>query len=229
MKKYILPSIAIVIASLMIPVSVSRFRSYERTVAVKGLCEKEVKADKAIWPLSYKVGGDDLSSLLSDVEKYNAMIVSFLKRGGLNDSEINVAAPQISDKYANEYGNNDRKFRYLCSTVITVCTGNVDLVLKLQAKQFELIRNGIALVGDNWENKTQFSFEALNDIKPQMIEEATANAREAAKKFADDSGSHLGKIKSATQGTFSIEDRDSNTPYIKKIRVVTNVTYYLKN
>ena len=74
----------------------------------------------------------------------------------------------------------------------------------------------------------EFKYEGLNAIKPQMIEEATKNAREAAEKFAKDSDSRLGKIKTANQGTFTIENRDSNTPYIKKIRAVTSVTYYLK-
>ena len=74
----------------------------------------------------------------------------------------------------------------------------------------------------------RFKFEGLNEIKPGMIEEATKNAREVGEKFAKDSGSRLGKIKTANQGTFSITDRDSNTPEIKKVRVVTSVTYYLK-
>jgi hypothetical protein len=93
----------------------------------------------------------------------------------------------------------------------------------------DLLKNGIVTDGNDWENPIEFKYEGLNDIKPAMIEEATQNARETAKKFAKDSGSKLGKIKTANQGTFTIEDRDSNTPYIKKVRVVTSVTYYLKN
>lgn len=83
--------------------------------------------------------------------------------------------------------------------------------------------------GNSWENQVQFQFEGLNAIKPEMIEDATKNAREAAEKFAKDSDSRLGKIKTASQGTFTISDRDSNTPYIKKVRVVSSVTYYLKH
>jgi hypothetical protein len=106
----------------------------------------------------------------------------------------------------------------------------VDAVLALMGKQSELLKKGIVTGGSNqWENPVDFRYEGLNDIKPEMIEEATRNAREAANKFANDSGSRLGKIKTANQGTFTIEDRDSNTPYIKKVRVVTSVTYYLKN
>lgn len=220
---------AIVIAGLMLPVSVARFRSFERSVDVKGLCEREVKADKAIWPLSYKVVGNDLTKVLEETEKCNAEILEFLGGGGIKEGEISVAAPKISDKYASEYGNNDRVYRYLVTNVITVCTADIDAVLELQGKLSELMKKGIAFAGDNWDNPTRFEFENLNSVKPDMIEEATANAREAARKFAQDSNSRLGKIKKASQGTFSISDRDSNTPYIKNVRVVTNVTYYLKD
>ena len=80
-----------------------------------------------------------------------------------------------------------------------------------------------------WEYKTEYSFTKLNDIKPEMIEEATKNAREAAEKFAQDSDSKLGKIKKASQGQFSISDRDSNTPYIKSVRVVSSIDYFLND
>jgi hypothetical protein len=104
----------------------------------------------------------------------------------------------------------------------------VELVRKLMQQQTTLLKKGISLTENAWENPVQFKFEGLNEIKPEMIEEATVNARAAAQKFAKDSGSKLGKIKSANQGTFTIADRDSNTPYIKTVRVVTSVTYYLK-
>lgn len=229
MKKYVILALAIVLAGAMLPLSVGKFKAYDRTVDVKGLCEREVKADKVIWPLAYKVMGNDLATVLAETEKDNAAILTFLEEGGIPAEQITVNTPQISDKYATEYGNNDRVYRYLITNVITVCSGNIDAVLALQSRQSELMKKGIAFNGNNWENQTQFKFEALNDIKPEMIEVATANAREAAQKFAQDSDSRLGKIKTASQGTFSIEDRDSNTPYIKKVRVVTYVTYYIRN
>ena len=229
MKKYVILALAIVLAGAMLPLSVGKFKAYDRTVDVKGLCEREVKADKVIWPLAYKVMGNDLAMVLAETEKDNAAILAFLEEGGIPAEQITVNTPQISDKYATEYGNNDRVYRYLITNVITVCSGNIDAVLALQSRQSELMKKGIAFNGNNWENQTQFKFEALNDIKPEMIEVATANAREAAQKFAQDSDSRLGKIKTASQGTFSIEDRDSNTPYIKKVRVVTYVTYYIRN
>jgi hypothetical protein len=106
----------------------------------------------------------------------------------------------------------------------------VDAVLNLMSKQSDLLKKGIVAGGSNqWENPVEFKYEGLNDIKPAMIEEATINARQAAEKFAKDSNSKLGKIKNATQGQFSVSDRDNNTPYIKNVRVVTNVVYYLKD
>ena len=97
------------------------------------------------------------------------------------------------------------------------------------SEQTELLKQGIAITGGDYRYSVSYEFTGLNDIKPQMIEEATKNARAAAEKFAKDSDSKLGKIRNASQGQFSISNRDGNTPYIKSVRVVTTVTYYLKN
>ena len=222
--------IGLIVLGMMMPRAVDRFRSFDRTVNVKGLCEREVKADKVIWPVVYRVMANDVQTVYDQTDRNNAEIISFLKSGGINESEITVSVPEISDKYATEYGSNDRAFRYIAKNVITVCTSDVGAVLALMARQSDLLKKGIVTGGSNqWENPVEFKYEGLNGIKPEMIEDATRNAREAAQKFAKDSDSRLGKIKTATQGTFTIENRDSNTPYIKKVRVVTSVTYYLKN
>lgn len=222
--------VGLIVLGAMMPRAVEKSRSYDRTVNVKGLCEREVKADKVIWPVVYKVMANDVQSIYDQTDAGNARIISFLESGGIEADEITVAVPQISDKLANEYGDNNRAFRYIAKNVITVCTSDVDKVLALMSRQSELLKKGVVTDGSNqWENPVEFRYEGLNDIKPEMIEEATRNAREAAQKFAKDSDSRLGKIKTANQGTFTIENRDSNTPYIKKVRVVTSVTYYLKN
>lgn len=222
--------VGLIVLGAMIPRAVEKYRSYDRTVNVKGLCEKEVKADKVIWPVVYKVMANDIQSIYDQTDSNNDAIIAFLKSGGIAGSEITVSVPQISDKLANEYGDNNRAFRYIAKNVITVCTSDVDAVLALMSRQSELLKKGIVTGGANqWENPVEFKYEGLNGIKPEMIEEATMNAREAAEKFAKDSDSRLGKIKTASQGTFTIENRDSNTPYIKKVRVVTSVVYYLDN
>ena len=221
--------VGLIVLGLMIPRAVEKYRSYDRVVNVKGLCEMEVKADKVIWPIVYKVMSDNVQSIYSQTDVSNSVIVDFLLAGGITQDEIAVSVPQISDKLANEYGDNNRAFRYIAKNVVTVCTSDVDKVLALMSSQADLLKKGVVVAGNDWENPVEFKYEGLNTIKPLMIEEATRNARETAQKFAKDSRSRLGKIKTANQGTFTIENRDSNTPYIKTVRVVTSVTYYLKN
>lgn len=220
--------VGLIVLGIMIPRAVVKYRSFDRTVNVKGLCEREVSADKVIWPVVYKVMSNDLQDIYRQIGVNNEVIMEFLMEGGISVDEITVAMPQITDEYANEYGSVNRTYRFIAKNVITVCTDDVDVVLNLMDKQAQLLKKGIVVgAGSQWENPVEFRYEGLNEIKPSMIEEATRNAREVAEKFAKDSGSNLGKIKTANQGTFTIEDRDSNTPYVKKVRVVTSVTYYL--
>jgi hypothetical protein len=219
--------VGLIFLGLMLPRAARAYRSFERTVSVKGLCEREVPADKVIWPVVYKVVGNDLGSVYRAIENKKETIFTFLKKGGIDPNDISVSVPSLSDKDAQEYGGNTRLYRYVATCTITVCSSEVDKVLALMAAQSELLSKDIILE-NGWEATPQFLFEGLNDIKPEMIEEATKNARQVAQKFAKDSGSSLGKIRTASQGTFSIEARDSNTPQTKKVRVVTSVTYYLK-
>lgn len=204
-------------------------RSFDRTVAVKGLCERQVKADKVIWPLAYKFGGNSLSEMYARVGSMNDKIVEFLTSAGVPEDEISVNPPEIEDNRAVSYSTN-ATYNYVITSVVTVCSDNIDLVIELQNRVGELIEQGVPVgTAGAWSNPTVFSYNGLNDIKPEMIEEATANAREAAQKFAKDCDSRLGKIKTASQGQFTITDRDSNTPYIKNVRVVTSVVYYLND
>lgn len=220
-------SIAIITASIMLPKAVKDYRSYDRIVTVKGLCEREVKADKVIWPIAYKVSSDNLTDLTNNMEAKRKAILSFLQEGGIDSSEITLSAPFISDKYSQDYGV-DRKFRYVSQNTITVCTNKVDKILSLSSRIQDLLKAGVLVSKENyWDSNIQYIFEGLNEIKPEMIHEAMANARIAAEQFATDSNSKLGELKTASQGTFSIEDRDSTTPQIKRVRVVTSLTYYL--
>ncbi|MBQ7640284.1 MAG: SIMPL domain-containing protein [Bacteroidales bacterium] len=219
--------VGLIFLGLMLPRTAREFRSFERTVSVKGLCEREVPADKVIWPVVYKVVGNDLNSVYRAIESKKEIIFNFLKKGGIEEKDISVSVPSLSDKDAQEYGGNTRLYRYVATCTITVCSAEVDKVLALMAAQSQLLSKDIILE-NGWEATPQFLFEGLNEIKPEMIEVATKNARQVAEKFAKDSGSSLGKIRTASQGTFSIEARDSNTPQTKKVRVVTSVTYYLK-
>ena len=201
----------------------------DRVVSVRGLAEKEVQADRVIWPLAYKTVGDDLGSVYRDISSANKKIQTFLIKNGIKASYITNVAPQVNDLWTNEYRDNVNRQRYNATSVTTVSSSDVAKVRALMTRTGELLSQGIAIAPNDYNYPIQFDFTSLNKIKPQMIEQATKNAREAAEKFAKDSESKLGKIKSAQQGLFSIEDRDSNTPYIKEVRVVTTVDYYLDN
>jgi len=207
-----------------------RVKSLDRTVTVKGLSERDVPADIAIWPIVFNEADNDLTALYSTLEKKTAAVVEFLKTNGFADEEISVATPAIVDRKAQNYGDQTRiAFRYSARAAISVYSEKVDAVRNAMNKVVDLGKQGIAIAGDDYQIKTQFLFTRLNDLKPQMIEEATKNARQVAEKFAHDSDSRLGKIRKAQQGQFSITDRDSNTPHIKKVRVVSTVEYYLSD
>jgi len=150
----------------------------DRIVTVKGLCEKEVKANHVIWPLSFNEMGNDLATVYDNLEKKQATVFEFLKKGGIEPSEISLAAPKVNDTLANNYGPNRPPFRYIITQVITIATDKVDTVRKLMEAQRELLKQGVALTND-YSYMTNYSFTGLNEIKPKMIEIATKNAKEA--------------------------------------------------
>lgn len=201
----------------------------QRVVTVRGLSEKEVAANKVTWPIVSKEVGNDLPSIYASIERTNATILEFLKTNGIKDSEISVNAPQVVDMQADRYNSNPIPFRYNVTNVVVVTSSQVENVRKLIERQTELLKKGIAIVAGDYQYQTTYEYTDLNSIKPEMIADATKNARGAADKFAADSDSKLGKIKVATQGQFSIEDRDQYTPYIKRVRVVSTIVYYLKD
>lgn len=204
------------------------FKEMDRHVTVRGLAEREVKADKVTWPLIYKEIGNDPVEMYNNFERKNQLVVQFLKEGGLSDEEISVNPPSIIDRQADNYGNEVMNYRYKATSVITVTSKQVDKVRALMNQQTQLLKKGIPIIAEEFgNNNISYEFTGLNEIKPAMVEEATKNARKTAEKFAEDSGSVLGAIKDASQGQFSIEDRDNNTPYIKRVRVVNTIEYYL--
>lgn len=233
MKSWKLEAVILAVGMLVmgyfIKLGLDTFSSRDRVVNVKGLAEMEVPANKVTWPLMYKDLGNDLPGLYNKINATNLAIVSFLKQKGITDNEISINAPDIIDMQAERYNSNPAPFRYNVTSVITVTSGKVDLVRKMISEQSELLKQGIAITSGDYRYSVQYDYTGLNDIKPQMIEEATKNARAAAIKFAKDSDSKLGKIKRAYQGQFSIDDRDANTPYIKRIRVVTTIDYSLED
>lgn len=222
-------ALGMVVAAWLLADGIVKFKQFERSVEVKGLAEREVPADTAVWPIAFSEAGTDLPRLYQTLQSKNAVIIDFLKAQGFKPEEISVSAPSITDRQAQDYGNADlaNRLRYTGKSVITVYTRRVDAVRRAMPELAVLGEQGIALNTGNYENRPRFLFTGLNALKPAMIEEATRNARQAAEKFAKDSDSTLGKIKRASQGQFSIEDRDESTAHIKKVRVVSTVNYFL--
>ena len=220
---------AIIVLGFNLKAGIDHFVDKDRRVTVKGLAEMEVPANKVTWPIVSKEIGNDLPSLYSKINSTNAATKRFLIAGGLTESEISVNAPVVIDMNAERYGNNQSGYRYNITSVITVTSSKVDLVRKILARQGELLKDGIAIVSGDYENPIRYEYTGLNDIKGKMMDQAITNASATAQQFATVSRSNLSRIESASQGQFSIEDRDSNTPYIKKVRVVTTITYSLEN
>lgn len=225
-------AVGLFLAGGAIKSGIVKFKEMDRTVTAKGLCEKEVKADKVTWPLKFKELGNDPAELYDRIESNTQTVVSFLKSNGLSEEEISIAPPAMVDQQANmSYSSEQVRYRYKANCVVTVVSKNVDLVRKIVSNQAKLMRQGVTIVSNEYDETSNVTYEftGLNDIKPEMIAEATKNARKTAEQFATDSNSELGKIKTADQGQFSINDRDQNTPWLKNIRVVTTVVYYLKD
>ena len=227
-KKNMIQGGAIIAAAFVLGLcmvwTVKTLKSYDNTVRVRGLCEKEVPADRVVWRINYSEKSNALADLRSTIRRNNDIIVDLLKQAGFSDDEIKVGTANYDDRYT--YANNTSQitFRYQANQVVTVFTKNLDLVRKVQQSlETDLVNQNI--LANSWAD---YQYLGLNDIKPTMIAESLENARTAADEFAKNSRSRIGKMRTASQGYFEVEDLDENTPQVKKVRVVTTVEYYLK-
>lgn len=204
---------------------------YQRYVSVKGLAEREVDANLAIWAFRMTIAGNELNFLQQKLENDTRIVENFLTKEGFEASEFSTGVPEIQDLQTFSYGspNQSNPYRYIAKKDFTIRTSDIPKLHRALDKISSLIGEGIVLESKNQWQGIEYLFTKLNDIKPGMIEEATKNAREAAQKFAQDAGSKVGKIKSASQGLFTITDRDINTGYIKNVRIVTTVDFYLED
>ena len=216
------------LAGYLMGLGVGQMRAGDRHVTVKGLAERELPANLAIWPLVYNTTGDDLAQLYARLDRDAEIISAFLLARGFSADEISRSAPRVSDFEAQGYGNNRPIHRYGVEGTVMLRTGKVEEVKAAMQASAELVKDGITLIR-SYEASPLFLFTELNAIKPEMIADATRDARRAAEQFAEDSGSAVGGIRSAQQGFFSIEDRDQHSPEQKKIRVVTTIEYFLED
>ena len=204
------------------------WQAANRSVTVKGLAERDVPANLALWPLHFSTSGDSLGAAQRQIDAQAQAVRQFLHAAGFVDKEITLTSPQVTDEWANrpasQRGSADD--RYKAEATMLVRTPKIQAVKKAMPRVGKLIGRGV-LLSPNYNYRTEFLFTDLNRIKPHMIAKATADARAAARQFAKDSGSRVGAIRHASQGYFSISDLDSYTPEIKQVRVVTTIDYAL--
>ena len=224
-----LVALSICMLGWFIKAGIDDFANKDRRVNVKGLAEQEVEADTVTWPIVSKEVGNDLPGLYDRIGATQRKIKNFLVSNGIKEDELTINAPLVIDLNAREYGDKNQPYRYIVTSVITVTSQNVKQVRQIIARQGDLLKDGIAIVDGGYENPIKYEFVSFKSMKPKMMQEAIENAEKTAQQFAENSHSQLDKIVSADQGQFSIDDRDSNTPWIKKVRVVTTVTYSLKD
>lgn len=203
-------------------------RATERYVTVKGLAERQVPANLVVWPIVFGATGNDLSGLQAKMDEGSEKVRAFLVGEGFAAEEVGVSTPRITDfnaqGYAQQAGPHDR---YSAEVTMTLRSGDLEGVQRAMQRSGELVKGGVAL-RQSYEFQTEYFFTDLESVKPEMIAEATRDARQAAEQFAHDSGSRVGAIRNATQGYFSVEPRDRFSPEHKTIRVVTTVQFFLE-
>jgi hypothetical protein len=213
----------------LVGLGVGRVRAQDRTVSVKGFAERELAANLAIWPIVFNAAGNDLAGVQSKLDADADTVARFLSERGFQAGQITRSAPRVTDFEAQgSYQENRPVHRYGAEATLTLRTDNVEGVKAAMQASAELVKRGVALLR-SYEDQPLFLYTELNAIKPEMIAEATRDARRAAEQFAQDSGSRVGSIRSAQQGYFSIEDRDAHSPEWKRVRVVTTLEYFLED
>ena len=227
-KNYFFLSIAIVIASIVLGVSAIVATQPKASVLVRGLAQREVDANLAIWRMSYSLGSNELAALQSEINTKNAVITEFLLAHGLSSDDFSVLPASITNTSLDMYSDKSRiSYTFIATATTLVRTSKIKELQAAFKDSQTLISSGIAILQD-FDNKINYEFTALNEIKPAMVEEATKNAREVAVKFSKDSNSQVGKIKNASQGVFSIENASGGLEDKKRVRVVTQIEYFLK-
>lgn len=223
-------AIGLALAGALIGRGVEYARVGDRSVTVRGLSERIVKADLAVLPLKFAAAGDDLQAVQADIDADTAAVRRFLAAQGYQPGEIDLGRLEVTDQYAREYQQQNVAARYRVAQTVIVRTTNVDRVQATTRQLDQLIRQGVVLQDYTGPS---YIFTKLNDVRPAMIAQATASARTGAQQFARDAGTQLGGIRSATQGSFEILGRDeigydANSQVFKKLRVVTTVSYRLR-
>ncbi|MGL4563080.1 MAG: SIMPL domain-containing protein [Brevinema sp.] len=231
-NKYLILGISFILGTMIFAIILSsamkHFTNTQRTVTVKGLSEREVPADIAIWKIEISRSSSELRSVLVGLKQDINSLYSFFTNKGIMDEEITVGYFNSFDHFATGYREARAEARFQGEQSISVYSTNVDMIRKIIPQLSDLARTGnITITGSRYQDPVDYIFTNLNAIKPSMIKEANEFARQSALQFAEDSKSKLGKIKKASQGQIIINNRDDASKHIKKIRIVSTVEYYL--
>lgn len=228
-------ALGIAAAGWLAGAGLARSRTADRYVTVKGISERDAQADLALWPLRLVVSDNDLNRAYTRLETQLTQVRVFLARQGIDTTLTELQSFSVTDAYTNQYRNSDVVTRYVINQTLMVRSSDPARVLAASQKVGELVQAGVVFSSgaEYGGGGPTFVFSGLNDLKPAMIAEATARARESADQFATDSKSHLGGIRRANQGVFEILARDQ-APGIneqgqiaKRVRVVSTVEYFL--
>lgn len=204
-------------------------REHVNTADVKGLSERMVTADQAIWQIGFKVANGDVKAGYAEVEANASAIRAFLARNGFEGAAVSAGQTSVTESEFRDANGVLTEKRYDIVSYITVTTQDVKAVDAAYQKLGELIAQGLLLT----DSQPRYLFTGLNAVKPDMLREATENARIAAGEFAKNAGIKVGSIRSATQGGFEVRDLNSgeygtdDRSIDKQVRVVTTVTFYL--
>ncbi|URK16251.1 SIMPL domain-containing protein [Thalassospira sp. GO-4] len=219
----------------MVGQGIENMRSLDRFVTVKGLAERDVKADKAVWPMTYVATDDVLQNAQAKIDADTKTLLDFLASHGITRDQTELQNLQVTDQLAQAYRSGPVESRFIVNQTIQVRTDDVDAVVAASQDIGKLLQGGIVLGGQGYNPGPSYLFTGLNAIKPDMIAAATANAREAAMQFATDSGGQLGGIRRATQGLFQIlagdgaPNMNEASQINKTVRVVTTMEYLIED
>ena len=203
---------------------IDNFTNKDRRVTVKGLAEREVDADKVVWTLTLEESADELNPMFTRLNQQVNVIKNFLKEKGIDGKgDVSVTTFSVNDNLSNVWGDEKPRYHYTVRRSVVVSSNDTHFISDLRSQTDELIDRGIIVESDNAE----YEYTQFQKLKPEMMAEAIANAETTAKQFAENSHSKINKIVEAGQGEFSIDDAD--IPYKKKIRVVSTITYSLKD
>ncbi len=211
-----------------------RFRMSDRSVTVKGLAEKDVESDFAIWALGFRRAGGDFAGVQQALSADRDKVLAFLKERGFTEAEVEARPLQVQDLYAREYAQGNQPFRFNGTGQVLVKSSRVAEVESAARAVDPLIQAGVQLGADNeGRSGPRFQLRGFNDIKAPLLAEATRNARDQADKFAAEAGAVLGALKNANQGVIRItgddgNDYDDGSSRMKRLRVVSTFEYELK-